>query len=268
MASQKIIIILIVLTTFIFLILMSFIFSILILHRRKQRNYKNELALIKANYEKELLSTQLEIQEQTFNHIALELHDNVGHFISVAKLYLTTISSDAQSDFSDKLNHSISLLTSSLEEVRNISRRLNTENIKENGLIKTVHQLINQVEKTNEFKVEFRVSGKTCYLEDQKEIVLFRIVQEAFNNIIKHSHAKEISINLEYEEEHLVLTIRDDGIGFNLEETLNAESTQNSSGLKNITRRSKIMNATHFIKSKPGEGTSITVITPYKKPST
>jgi len=268
MQDQRFIIIVIVLVTFVFIILLSFVFSILILHQRKQKNYRSELALIKANYEKELLSAQLEIQEQTFSHIALELHDNVGHFISVAKLYLTTISCTADDEFKDKLNHSIGLLTSSLDQVRNISRRLNTESIKENGLIKTVNQLIEQIEKSNQFKVDLIVSGKTYFLDDQKEIVLFRIIQEAFNNIIKHSQANIICVILDYQEDYLKLTIRDDGTGFNIEDKLREGSGNNSSGLRNIIRRSKIMNAIYNFVSRPGEGTEINIITPYKNSPT
>src|SRR5206468_3102773 len=110
-----------------FLVLLVFILNIVSLHKKRQVSFRKELELIKANYEKELLKTQLEIQEQTFNHIALELHDNVGHFISLAKLHLTTLTSLELNQVKDKVEESVTLLGSSLEEIRNLSKGLNTE---------------------------------------------------------------------------------------------------------------------------------------------
>ena len=150
----------------------------------------------------------------------------------------------------------------SLAEIRNISRSLNTENIKSNGLIKTVEQQINQIEKAGIFTIEFDVLGKTCFMDDQKELVLFRIVQEAFNNILKHSKASNIKIEMRYNEQEMILIINDNGIGFNVDSMIQL-CKSNTSGLKNIIKRSCLINATHEIASASGIGTTIKIITPY-----
>lgn len=262
MQTQKEVILIIVVISFLFFILISYILTMLFFHKKKQLGFQKEVELIKANYEKELLKTQLEIQEETFQHISLELHDNVGHFLSLAKLHLTTMNGSVPKEISEKLEASVSLLTSSLDEIRNISKSLNTENIKSNGLIKTVEQQVEQLKKSGQFIIHFIISGKTCYLEDQKEIVLFRIIQEALNNIVKHSKANTINITLHYEEQRLLLTISDNGIGFDVHDALHYE-THSSSGLKNIIKRSSLISAEHEIASKPGAGTKINIITPY-----
>jgi signal transduction histidine kinase len=233
------------------------------LYKKKQENFKKELELVKVYFDKELLKTQLEIQEQTFRHISLELHDNIGHFISLAKLYLTTAPRSDIKQLNDTINESVSLLGSSLEEIRKLAINLNTENIVNNGLIKTVQLLIKQIEKSGRFNVNFQITGKTCYIDDQKEIVLFRIVQEAFNNIIRHSNANLITILFHFNESKLTLTIKDNGLGFNVEEILNRKSVIISNGLQNIIKRAELINATLQILSKQTLGTTIIITTPY-----
>jgi signal transduction histidine kinase len=256
-------VVVIVLTTFLFVVLTSFIFTIISLYNKKQISYEKELLLIKANYDKELLGTQLEIQEQTLSHISLELHDNVAQYISLSKLHLNALYNLNLPAGAEFLNEANDLLSASLDELRRISRNLNTENIKQNGLVRTVDDLISHVEKANEFKIDFEVVGKSCFLEDQKEIVLFRIIQESFNNILKHSKANHIRVLLNYHEDNLSLSINDDGLGFDAEGTLKNYNPSKSSGLKNILRRSELIHANCRIESMPGQGTSINITTPY-----
>lgn len=262
MQTQKEFMLITVAAAFLLFILLSFILTMLFFHKRKQGDFQREVEVIKTNFEKELLETQLEIQEQTFQHISRELHDNVGHFLSLAKLQLATIQTELALPDVEKLSSSVCLITNSLDEIRNIAKSLNTENIKSNGLIKTTEQQVEQVKKLGRFSVDFAVSGKTCFLDDQKEIVLFRILQEGLNNILKHSQASAIHINLHYEERQLILSIRDNGIGFNANNMSNNDH-YGSSGIKNIIKRSSLINAFHEIISTPGEGTTIKVITPY-----
>src|SRR5690349_21190950 len=112
MHSQQTVIVFIVLTTVMFIALLSVILNILSLHKKRQDAHKKELEAVRITYEKELLKTQLEIQEQTFNHIALELHDNVGHFLSLAKLHLSTLDCIELAEVKEKVRESSELLTS------------------------------------------------------------------------------------------------------------------------------------------------------------
>lgn len=262
MQTQKEILLFIVSSTFLFFLLFSFIVTMLFFNKRQQHGFLKEVDLIKSNFEKELFKTQLEIQEETFQHISLELHDNVGHFLSLAKLHLTTFKTSLPDEITEKIDAATLLIAHSLDEIRNISKSLNTENIKNNGLIKTVQQQIEQLNKFGQFKVNLVITGRTCYLEDLKEIVLFRIMQESLNNIVKHSKANMIHIKLHYDEEQLLLSIHDNGIGFMVEKSLGNEN-QDSSGLKNIIKRSSMINAIPEISSSPEKGTTITIITPY-----
>lgn len=243
-------------------LLLAFCIQYILYHYRKRQHYfTQEVEYLKLNYEKELLRTQLEIQEQTFEHISLELHDNVGHYISLAKLHLLTLTSEDK-DFSDKLEASVDLLGTSLQEIRALCSNLNTSNLKNNGLIKTVEQQVAQIGKSGRFEVEFTVSGKTVYMDEKKELILFRIIQEAFNNIIKHSQASKIGIQLAYCKLDMELTITDNGKGFDVEDSLSGPTS--SSGIRNIVNRSSLINASQKIWSEQGKGTTIQIITPYQ----
>ncbi len=261
MQNVEINIISILVSALVVLLLATCILYILYQYKKRQHLFLQEVEILRLNYEKELLQAELEIQEETFQHISLELHDNVGHYISLAKLYLLTLS-PADPDFNSKLDSSAELLGTSLQEIRNLCANLNTSNLRNNGLIKTLEQLVQQIGRSGRFEVEFSVKGKTIYMDDKKELILFRIIQEALNNIIKHSQASRISIGLHYQEEAMELTIQDNGRGFDADNVLNQPAPR-SSGLQNILNRSSIIRATQRLTSKPGAGTTLQITTPY-----
>lgn len=251
----------VLISALIVLLLAFCILFILFQYKKRQDFFLKEMELLKMNYEKELLKAQLEIQEQTFQHISLELHDNVGHYISLAKLHLLTLTGK-DDDFTGKLESSVNLLGTSLQEIRTLCSNLNTNNLKHNGLIKTVEQQVKQLIKSGKFEVNFSVCGKTVYMDEKKELILFRIIQEALNNIIKHSKAEQIFIELQYFEHSMQLTIRDNGMGFDADEFIKSK-TAHSSGIQNIVNRSSLINAIPEISSIRGKGTTVQITTPY-----
>lgn len=251
-----------VLISMLVVLLLAFCIQYILYHYKKRQHYfVQEVEFLKLNYEKELLRAQLEIQEQTFQHISLELHDNVGHYISLAKLHLLTLRKE-EDDFLEKLEASVHLLGTSLQEIRVLCSNLNTSNLKNNGLIKTVEQQVAQLSKLGQFEVNFTVSGKTVYMDEKKELILFRIIQEAVNNIIKHAQASRIGIELAYCSQHMELTITDNGKGFDVAGLLQAPAV--SSGIRNIISRSSLINASQKILSERGKGTTIRIVTPYQ----
>ena len=120
---------------------------------------------------------------------------------------------------------------------------------------------VDLIQRGGKFNVQLKVIGEPKSLPDTKEIFLFRIFQEALNNIIRHSKASEISILLEYAKNSLVLQVRDNGAGFILEEKISGPDLV--SGIYNMQRRAKIMEAEFEIDSQVGQGTCIKVITPF-----
>jgi len=255
-------IILVIFTVCVILIasMITFIAWILFAYQKKQNAFQQQLMTIKDSYEKELLKSQLEIQEQTFQYISQEIHDNVGQFISLAKLHLNTIDLDQKEISRQKIENSTELLTKALDDLRDLSKSLSSDFIKNIGLEKTIEMQISQLKKTANYEIDFTISGTHVFIEEQREIILFRIFQEAVNNILRHARAKKILVSLQFLEEHLCLLIKDDGSGFELQQ----QRTQNGGGLNIMKKRAAIIRAKIIIESASGSGTSVSIQLPFK----
>jgi signal transduction histidine kinase len=256
---NRLTVILFVVAALVVLLLLGFILSMLFLSRKQQQKFAIELENIRTNFEKELLKTQLEIQEQTFQYISQEIHDNIGQFISLAKLQLNTL------DFRDlqlvkgQVIHSADLLTKALEDLRDLSRSLSSEIIRSNGLATAVELQIAQLKKLEWPEVVYEVKGEYQFLDEQKEIFILRILQEAVNNIIRHSEARKVTIQLNYTPTNLSLHIADNGKGFDPRVGGNGSS----SGISNMNKRAKMIGAEFNINSTPGVGTAVSLSVPY-----
>jgi len=247
--------------TFFIVVMITFIIIILFFVQKKQRGFNNDLLEIKANYDLELYRTQSEIQEQTLLEIAGELHDNVGQNLSLAKLSLSTLDLDKKDEAKESISEISDIMDIALHNLRLLTRCMNTEIIRNGGLIKSINMQVDLIQRAGKFSARLIVTGEPNLLPDTKEIFLFRIVQEAINNIIRHSNASEIWISLEYAKNFLVLQVRDNGSGFILDEKISGPDPV--SGIYNMQRRAKIIEAEFELDSQVGKGTCIKVITPF-----
>ncbi|HTI09943.1 MAG TPA: ATP-binding protein [Puia sp.] len=259
MQDKEIVISIVIICTLLIIILIGFIAVILLLYQKKQNLFNTKLEGIKANYDKELLKTQLEIQEYTFQYISREIHDNIGQFISLAKLHLNTLEI-RETTSAQRIGDAVDLLTRALDELRDLSRSLSLEVIRNGGLTKAIEQLVIQLQKPAIAEVIYEIRGDYQFLDEQKEIFILRILQEAINNVIRHSRAGNIKIILTYENNQLTLLIRDDGIGFN---TAIIQDQKNTSGLSNMMKRANMIKATFEIESALQKGTTIIIVVPY-----
>jgi hypothetical protein len=238
-----------------------FIVKILFLVQKKQRRFNNDLLEAKTNYDLELYKVQSEIQEQTSQEISRELHDNVGQNLSLARLGLSTLELDKKYEAKANIDEISGIIEIALDDLRLLTRCMNAEIIKNGGLIKSINTQMSYIKRGGKFNAHLNVTGEPIILPDTKEIFLFRIVQEAINNIIRHSKASDIYISLEYAPKSLALKIKDNGKGFNLNEKTSGPGCV--SGIYNMQRRAKIIDADFEMDSHVGEGTSIKVTTPY-----
>ena len=115
---------------------------------------------------------------------------------------------------------------------------------------------LEQLQKTGLYKIVFSTTGNTVYLSNNTELVLFRMVQEVLNNIVKHALATVINIKLHYSENQLAITIQDNGRGFNVFEK------QQGAGIQNIKNRTAILKGDVEIKSTSYSGTELKIKIP------
>lgn len=117
----------IILATVVILTLCIFIVANFLLYYIKRKNHFRQQANLEEKYEKEILATQLEIQEQTFKNISQEIHDNIGQALTLAKLNLNTMSAEDTSELKQKIINSKELVSKAINDLRDLSRSLNTD---------------------------------------------------------------------------------------------------------------------------------------------
>ncbi len=249
------IILVIVASTLVLLLLVGFLVTFVLFHQKKKVLYYKNTQLLKSTYEQELLKTQIEIQEQTFVNIRQEIHDNIGQVLGLAKLNLNTIP-----DAGDKIIESKNLISKAIVDLRNLSQSLHGDRIAEIGLQAAINKEVNSLNNSGIYIATLNTSGQAVKLDTQKTMVIFRMVQECLNNIVKHAEAKEITINLNYLDLKLELCINDNGKGFDIEKLA---IDQQGLGLKSMDNRATLIGADLKIVSVANVGTKITVTLPY-----
>ena len=254
--ADQSIIIFVLTSLFLILLLVSFISTILYRYQQKQNAYLKSLAELKIAHENQLLQSQLEIQEQTFQNISREIHDNIGQKLTLAKLHLNTLNYSLLEKTAYTVKDAVNMISDAINDLSNLSRSMSSENILNNGLIKALEFEVEQLIKPGIFQVKFSTTGNPVFLDANTELVLFRIVQEAINNIIKHASASCIDIELHYAKQQLKIKISDNGKGFN------SDVISNGTGLLNMKKRAKMLCGTLEINSFPDIHTQIIIEIP------
>jgi hypothetical protein len=255
-STRETITVLVVTTTVIILLLGLFVVLLLYLNQKRQIGFQRKLQTLRNEYERNLLNVQLEVQEQTLHHVSREIHDNIGLSLTLAKLNLNSLQNELAVHSRSEVTESAELISKAIQDLSSISRGLNSSAIANNGLIKALEEECNRINKTGIIDVSLKVTGDAVYGDSHKELFLFRIAQEALNNVIKYANATKSTIILHYEKEELRLAIADNGRGMDL-----TTKPRIGSGLLNMESRAKLLNGSFHIESG-NEGTCITVIIP------
>jgi two-component system NarL family sensor kinase len=252
---------LIILTTLVFLIAAAFVLLYIGIYNRRKKRHIEEKAQMQLTFEAEIAKTQYEVQEQTMQTIGAELHDNIGQLLSLTSLTLNSIELDNEVKAREKVDAAIDLTVRSIKEMRLLGKLLQGDQLVVSGLSEAIRHEISWMERSGKYKIKYtRAEDLPATGNPDKDLILFRILQEILNNIIKHANASRIYINLEYNECTLQLQITDNGVGFNADELTDE---QRGMGLQNIRKRAGIIGGEVAIKSNPGEGTQITIFIPY-----
>src|SRR5688572_22492476 len=235
-----------------------FIFTIFFLYRKRQVFFRKEIEEYKLAYEKSILSAQLEMQEHTFQNISREIHDNISLSLTLAKIHLHTLDLKSVDQALVKINSSIGLLTKTIYDLSDISKSLNSDVIIQQGLLQAFEYEVKRINQIGSIKIKLRIDGTPLYMDSKMELIIFRVVQEAFNNIIKHSKAKSADLILNYDPTLLYINIIDNGVGFDIG-TINPSR---QAGLKNMESRIKMLRGNMSLRSMAGVGTSLTFTIP------
>jgi two-component system, NarL family, sensor kinase len=251
----------ITISTMIIFLLAGMIISILYLYQKKFILFRTSIKNMVLDHEKDLLVAQIEIQEQTFRDISREIHDNISLSLTLVKLELNTLDWSNMKKLGDSVRSSIGILSTAISELSNLSRSLNSDIIKNLGLYKAIKLEIDRIEQITGIQAEFEINGDPIFMECEKELIIFRIIQESFNNVIKHAGASKMEVRFSYTHNHLAVTIEDNGMGFKHDPHF--QSNKLNSGLLNMQNRAKAFGGQMNINTTPGDGTTINITVPY-----
>ncbi len=209
--------------------------------------------------QKEITEAMIQVQEKERYEISTELHDNVNQQLTVAMMYIASAQQKHPED-AEVLKQSSGFILNAIEEIRKLSQTLVSPMIKHFGLSKAVEALVEDISAVNTLQIE--LTADSFFEEDIKydfKLSLFRIVQEQMNNIIKHSKATHINIELKRDDTSIYLKVHDNGVGFDVKQQ------RKGIGLYNIISRSDLYNGVVDIQSEPGNGTRINITFPLEQ---
>ncbi|WP_461789233.1 sensor histidine kinase [Pedobacter sp.] len=251
----------IILISLIFFIIVIGIIVLVITYYRKKRTHLEEKKLLNQKFESELLKTQIEVQEQTMQLIASNLHDNIGQLLSLTNLTLGSVNVREEEKAEKKIDTSIELVNKSISELRALAKLLHGEQLLELGIAAAIEQEVSWLSKAEIYQVQFENEMKgTSLLSPQKDLVILRLFQEIVNNIVKHALATKIEIKLHQQEDWIFLSVDENGIGFDYDE---ARKKNNGLGLYSIEKRVKMIGGSFDLQSSINKGTKIIIQIPY-----
>lgn len=207
----------------------------------------------------------LTIQEEERHRISRDLHDEIGQFSVSLGSALNVIEKEITKRNLDTALRVIKdakiLLADTAEKIRTLFIDLRPAELGMLGLPSVLRELFAHYTKSYPLNIKFRENIGSIHIKDEVAITLYRVIQEAFNNIVKHAKAKNVKIDLLLKAGEINFTIEDDGIGFNSEEFFR-EANMDKLGLRGMRERVDLLNGKFFLQSKLRSGTKINVTFP------
>lgn len=239
---------------------LGFIIAIMIYirkYKQRKKEYLSEIQIKNEIHQKELLATQLEIQQSTMKQIGRELHDNIGQKLTLVSLYTQQLLHENKvPDVTDRIEQVSEIINHSIDELRSLSKTLTDNKISRVRIVDLIQDEVNVANSVKKCTVSFDHNFKDSDLNFEHKSVVLRIIQEFIQNSMKHSECKNIFIDLKSGEATLwELRLKDDGKGFDPHEL-----KSNGIGLTNMKNRAKIIGAGFTLTSEKNVGTSLKIV--------
>jgi len=222
----------------------------------KLRQREKELADQELSQQKLITEVTIQAQEKERNELGRELHDNINQVLATIKMYLS-MSLDKDGKQEHLLQHSLENVNYAIEEIRKLSRSLVSPSLGDIGLGEALEELAAEINELNTFKVEIvnEISDKKL-IDDNMELMFYRVAQEQLNNIRKYAKANKAVITVKTNKENLFFSVADDGIGFD------TKQKAQGIGLKNISSRVDFYSGSVKIVSAPDKGCRLEISIP------
>jgi signal transduction histidine kinase len=247
-----------VIQTGIFVIMLTlFIVFQTIIHRNKKNRLVLEKKLLQEHFDAQMMEYKIEIQEASLESLGTELHDNVGQLLSTAKMFVGI--TERQLDHPPlSLISANEVLDRAIKELRDLSKSLNKEWLQQFDLYKNLLTDIERINRAGELRISLSRQSHVLPAVSEHQFILYRLLQEGIQNVIKHAGATILFIDIRYDEDSIAVILQDNGKGFNVTDI------QTGLGIKNMKQRVKMAKGQISWLSLP-EGTRVYIKFPIQK---
>jgi len=230
---------------------------------------KTEAALRESAGQLQTLSRRvLEAQETERRRVARELHDELGQSLTSLKISIQTQQRFGTKLTQESLSDYVAMVESALEQVRGLALALRPSILDDLGLVPALRWMSEQVAARTGMAIHFRPAlTDMARLPADLETACFRIAQEALTNITRYAKAHQVEVRLEQDADQLVLTVRDDGLGFDLAAARARAMAGGSLGVLGMQERASLIGGTLEIRTRPGEGCTVKLRYPWRAPA-
>jgi signal transduction histidine kinase len=216
----------------------------IIFHQRRVIRYQLQLKEMEEEQQKILLNASIRWQEEERQRIAADLHDDAGPLLATARLYLNEnlvkqdISTQLQAIYNAK-----QIIDDTIQLIRNISHSLMPPTLKNFGLESAVNDLFQKISGSGSMNASSRFHDYRQRLRPEQELLVFRVIQELVNNILKHSNASFIHVTQNYDADKFFIRLHHDGRGITQADVERLNKSALGLGLKNIQSRARVLQA-------------------------
>ena len=214
----------------------------LIMHQRRVLRFHKKIQQMEADQQKILLNASIKLQEEERQRLAADLHDDAGPLLATARLYLNEnlVNQDKATQL-QSIFQARQIIDDTIQLVRNISHSLMPPTLKNFGLESAVNDLFQKISGSGSINASSRFHEYKDRLKEEKELIIFRVVQELINNILKHSNSSFIHLTQNVHAEKFYLRIHHDGRGIIQADFDKLNKSNVGLGLKNITSRLRLV---------------------------
>lgn len=240
--------------TIVMLLLTITLIVFIIFHQRRVIRYQLKMQEMESEQQKLLLRSSIKSQEEERQRIAADLHDDAGPLLATARLYLSENmvnldkATQLQSIFSAK-----QIIDETIQLIRNISHSLMPPTLKNFGLESAVNDFFQKINGSGTLNVNSRFHDYKQRLKPEKELTVFRVIQEIINNILKHSNSSFIHLTQHNGEENMLVRIHHDGKGLAQSDFERLSKSPVGLGLKNIQSRLKVIQGDILFEQDPSK---------------
>jgi two-component system NarL family sensor kinase len=241
------------------LVLAGSIILFVVFYQKKMIQEQVKRQKLEIEYQNKMMQATLESQESERRKLASDLHDSIGGMLSTIRMGISTLGRSLPDPRS--VDQTKQMLDDTISSVRQISRDLMPSTLEKFGLAQALKELCERTQATSMLTINFNENTDQISIDKNKELMLFRIVQELLNNAIKHSQATAVKVSLTAGNE-ISLAVEDDGIGFNIDEQKSDKRTGKGLGLYSIENRASLLGARLEFDKQRTKGSRITLTLP------